>query len=173
MAVLKARNSSTGQWEIVGLRGPVGPKGATGLTGLTGATGPTGPQGTGGAVGPTGPQGAAGNTGSQGPTGPQGPQGGPGGQGPQGPTGPDHYWQIRIGTPSITPAANTNSSVRVDFSSPFITTPTVVVSARSSVINTTVRNVSVSGIDTAGFTLYVYRTNTTATSVDYFAVGER
>lgn len=173
MAVLKARNSQTGQWEVIGLRGPTGPQGPAGANGAQGPTGPTGPQGTAGGIGPTGPQGAAGNTGAQGPTGPQGPQGTPGGTGPQGPPGPDHYWQIRVGSPTVTPTANTNTALTVAYSNPFITTPTVVVSARSQVIATTVRNVSVNNVNASTFDAVVYRTNTTATVVDYFAVAER
>ena len=152
MAVLRARNSSTGQWDIIGLRGPTGAKGATG------AKGPTGD---------------AGNTGATGATGAKGPTGGPGPQGPQGGVGPNHYWQIVMGAHSINPVANTNTALRVGYHAGFRVVPNVVLSARSSVIGTTVRNVTINNIDGGGFDIVIYRTNTTATTVDYLAVAER
>lgn len=161
MAVLKKRNSSTQAWEIVGIRGLQGAKGPTGDTGPQGPTGDTGPQG---------PQGLQG---SQGPQGGQGPQGVQGGKGGMGATGASHYWQLRIGTPGLTPVANTNTAAYATFSAAFRVIPTVVISARSSVIGTTVVNVSINTPDAGGFTFYVYRTNTTDTYVDYLAVGER
>lgn len=157
MAVLKARNGQGG-WDIIGLRGPQG------LTGLTGDQGPVGDTGL---KGPTGFQGAKGATGDQGPQGPGGATGG------QGPAGKDHYWQLRVGSPSITPVANTATSLRVNFTAAFRVVPNVVVSARSSVIGTTVTNVTVNLIDAAGFDVVILRSNTTATTVDYMAVGER
>lgn len=152
MAVLKRRNPATGVYEVLGLRGPAGDPGADGVAGPKGADGPQGPQG------------AKGTTGTAGT---------PGGKGPQGAKGTNHYWQLRIGSPSITPVANTNTVLNVYYSAAFRVTPTVVVSARSSVIGTTVRNVSVNSPNASYFPLYIYRTNTTATTVDYLAVGER
>jgi hypothetical protein len=162
MAVLRARIGGTMQ--IIGLPGPQGPKGATGPAGAVGdkgATGTTGAVGDKGAKGATGPPGDKGNTGPGGATGAQGAKGN------------NHYWQIRMGSPSITPVANTNTALNVYYAAAFRVAPTVVVSARSSVIGTTVRNVSVNTPQTSYFTLYIYRTNTTATTVDYLAVGER
>lgn len=80
-----------------------------------------------------------------------------------------------MGVESINPVPNTNTSMRVNFNQAFRAgvIPTVVVAARSSVIFTTVYNVSVSDIDSAGFTLWIYRENSTATSVHYWAIGER
>ena len=80
-----------------------------------------------------------------------------------------------MGVESITPVANSNTSRRVNFSQPYRAgvVPTVVVAARSSVMKVTVYNVSVTDIDSAGFTLWIYRTNATATNVHYLAVGER
>lgn len=152
MAVLKRRNPTTQAWEIVGIRG------ATGDKGPTGDQGPQGPQGPQGIQGPTGDQGAKGPT---------------GGKGLQGATGNNHYWQLRVGTPGITPVANTVTSAYATFSAPFNGIPTVVISARSSVIGTTVTNVSINTPDAGGFTFYIYRSNTTTTYVDYLAVGER
>jgi len=152
MAVLRARNSSTGQWDIIGLRGPDGAKGPTGAKGATGDVG---------------------NTGATGGTGPKGPTGGGGPQGPQGPTGSNHYWQIVMGAPSINPVANTNTSLRVGYAAGFRLVPNVVLSARSSVIGTTVTNVVVNNIDGGGFDIVIRRSNTTATTVDYLAVAQR
>lgn len=150
MAVLKARINGTMQ--IIGLPGPQGPKGATGVAGATGDKG---------ATGATGDKGDKGSTGA------------PGDKGGQGSKGNNHYWQLRMGSPSITPVANTNTSINVYYSAAFRVVPTVVVSARSSVIGTTVRNVTVNSPNASYFPLYIYRTNTTATTVDYLAVGER
>lgn len=152
MAALK-RRTATG-WEFVGIRG------TQGAAGPQGPTGPTGPAGA------TGPTGATGNTGATGIA---------GAAGAQGPKGNDHYWQIRMGSPSITPVANTNSYLDVYYSAPFRAgiIPTVVVSARSSVIGTTVRNVCVDSPQNAYVRIYIYRTNTTATTIDYLAIGER
>jgi len=151
MAVLKAKVN--GQWEFIGLPGPDGPAGQPGVKGPTGDTGPAGPTGAQGNTGATGPAGAT---------------------GAQGAKGANHYWQIRMGSPSIAPVANTNTkSAFVAFSAAFRVVPTVVISARSSVIGTTVRNVAVDTPQANGFYFYIYRTNTTATTVDYFAVGER
>jgi hypothetical protein len=81
---------------------------------------------------------------------------------------------IKAGSVVITPVANTNTSAAFGYAEGgFRVTPTLVVSARSSVIGTTVVNVSTDSPSTGGFTLYIYRTNTTATRVDYFAVAER
>jgi len=172
MAVLK-RRTGPDTWEIVGLRGPTGPAGPAGNAGAQGPTGPQGATGGTGLVGATGPTGPQGTKGAVGNTGAQGAQGIQGGGGVQGPKGPNHYWQIRAGSPTITPVANTNTALSVAFSAAFRVVPTVVVSARSSVIGTTVRNVAVNTPTAGEVTIYVYRTNTTATVVDYFAVGER
>lgn len=171
MAVLKQRVG--GSFQIVGLSGAQGPTGPQGDAGPTGPTGPTGPQGDQGSQGPTGPTGPQGNTGAKGATGPKGDTGAKGATGAQGAKGNNHYWQIRVGGAFITPVANTNTSSTMTFSAAFRVAPTVVVSARSSVAGTTVRNVSVGTPNTSGFTFYIYRSNTTQTWVDYFAVAER
>lgn len=148
MAVIKARNSQ-GQWEVIGVRGNKGPTGDDGPIGQTGTKGATG---TPGAAGDKGPQ------------------------GPQGFTGPNHYFQLRYGTASVTPVANTpTASAKVYYSAPFKAgvIPTVVISMRSSVPGTTVINVSVNSPENDGFVFYIMRTNTTATNVDWIAVGER
>lgn len=152
MAVLKARNAQGG-WDLIGLRGPQGDPGPPGDKGPVGATGPTGNKGPIGNTGATGPTGATGG---------------------QGPKGNNHYWQFRMGSPSITPVANTNTSLTVAYSAPFRTgPPRVVVSARSSVIGTTVTNVVVNNVGQSTFDVVIRRSNTTATTVDYWAVGVR
>lgn len=171
MAVLKQRVG--GSFQIVGLSGAQGPTGPQGDQGPTGPTGPAGPQGDQGIQGPTGPTGPTGPQGNKGATGPTGNTGGKGATGGQGAQGNHHYWQIRVGGAYITPVANTNTSAVMTFSAPFRVNPTVVISARSSVAGTTVRNVSVNTPNTSNFTFYIYRSNTTDTWVDYFAVAER
>lgn len=165
MAVLKVRDGQGGWVEVSvpGPTGPVGPAGGAGGPGLTGPTGPQGAQGARGPTGPTGPQGLTGNTGAT------------GGTGAQGPKGNNHYWQIRMGSPSITPVADVNTSLTVSYSAAFRTgiVPTVVISPRSSVIGTTVTNVVVNNVGNATFDIVIRRSNTTATTVDYLAVGER
>jgi hypothetical protein len=152
MAVLKARNAQGG-WDIIGLRGPQGDPGEVGDKGPVGNTGATGPKG------------ATGNTGAT---------GGKGATGAQGPKGNNHYWQFRMGSPSIVPQTETNTALTVAYSAPFRTgPPRVVVSARSSVIGTTVSNVSVNNVGQSTFDVVIYRNNTTATTVDYWAVGVR
>ena len=107
MAVLKIRDGQGG-WTEVSVPGPTGPMGPAGGAGGPGLTGPTGPQGAQGTRGPTGPQGAKGATGDT---------GSKGATGSQGPKGNNHYWQLRMGSPSITPVANTNTSLPASRSS--------------------------------------------------------
>jgi len=173
MAVLKVRTGPS-TFDLVGIKGPTGPQGPQGSAGAQGPTGPKGATGATGGAGGTGPQGP---TGDKGPTGGQGAQGsqGPGGPGgPQGPTGTNHYWDIRVGSVAINPVANTNTSAYCTFhTAAFRVSPMVVISARSSVIGTTVQNVTLNTPDPGGFTFYIYRTNTTQTIVDYIGIGER
>lgn len=78
------------------------------------------------------------------------------------------------GTLDITPtAANTPREVWVTFpEGRFTTTPTVVVSARSSVPGTQVTGVGSGGQTSAGFYAYLTRTNTATTGFNWIAMEE-
>lgn len=78
---------------------------------------------------------------------------------------------IQSGTISITPsAANTPTAGKVTFGTAFPAAPKVVATALSTVPGTTVTGVGVSGISTTGCTIYLTRTNTTATTIYWIAV---
>lgn len=123
------------------------------------------------------PRGLAGDQGDRGDVGATGDRGPTGDNGVayQGPAGLNHYWQIRYGTTTITPVANTNTeSPPITFTAPYrLNPPKVIISMRSAVPASTVVNVTASRPDHSGFKCYVRRTNATATSIDWFAVGER
>lgn len=76
---------------------------------------------------------------------------------------------LKYGRITITPKADEPTSASVSFSPAFNNTPAVMVSARTTVIGSSVKGVSVSGEDANGADIYVYRSNTTATSVQWFA----
>lgn len=69
------------------------------------------------------------------------------------------------------PTPNEMTSINVTFKVPFASTPTVIVSPRTTSYN--VKFVSTSGISASGFTAYMYRTNDTGTYVDWIAIGQR
>lgn len=79
--------------------------------------------------------------------------------------------QMQSGTVTITPVANTPTSLAVTFPTAFTTTPAVVASLMSDVAGSTVQGVSVSSVSTTGFTVWVYRTDTTATVVHWLAAN--
>lgn len=83
----------------------------------------------------------------------------------------DRVKWLDSGQAIVNPIANTNTSVRVDFSFAFPTPPHVVATPNTGVIETTVKNWSVQSIDTTGFTLWVHRTNATSTAVEWIAHG--
>ena len=79
--------------------------------------------------------------------------------------------EIQHGTVTITPsAANTPTSAAITFSKTFSGTPNVIATARTSVPGTTVLGVGVSGISATGASIYVTRTNTTDTVVEWIAI---
>lgn len=80
---------------------------------------------------------------------------------------------VAQGTLTITPdAANTPKAASVTFpASRFSNTPSVVVTARSSVPGTQVTGVGVLSETTSGCTIYLTRTNTTSTGVAWVAIG--
>ncbi|MEU5197293.1 hypothetical protein AB0G86_25130 [Streptomyces scabiei] len=73
-----------------------------------------------------------------------------------------------MGQAPITPVANTISSVTVSGLGLEAGTYYGVVSANTTVIEDTVKNVAISGVTNDGATIYVYRTNTTSTNINYF-----
>lgn len=80
---------------------------------------------------------------------------------------------IQTGSVTITPAANTISSVNVTFPKKFAAAPDIViVSPLSGVPYTTLRYATAADYTASGFTLYVYRTTATSTVVNYMAVGK-
>ena len=79
---------------------------------------------------------------------------------------------IQWGMESITPTANTPTAKAITFTAPYAVAPSVMVTAASAVPGTTVQGVSAANVTTAGATLYVTRTNTTATYVEWMAVGQ-
>jgi hypothetical protein len=73
------------------------------------------------------------------------------------------------GVVKVTPVANIPTSVYVKFAVPFTGTPYVLLTPQTTVTGTILKGVSVSGGSSAGFTLWVYRTNTTNTTVQWQA----
>lgn len=78
---------------------------------------------------------------------------------------------IQSGVESINPEANTPTSVNVEFSNEYSSPPVVVATPVTTVPGKTVTGVGVNNITTTGFTLWVTRTNTTETSVNWIAIG--
>ena len=76
------------------------------------------------------------------------------------------------GNASITPTANTPTAKSITFPKSFSHTPAVICSPCSAVPGTKVLGVGASSITTTGCSLYVTRTNTTATSVLWLAIGD-
>lgn len=75
------------------------------------------------------------------------------------------------GAATVTPVANTPTGLDVTFATPFSTIPSVIVCANTAVPGNTVKMPSATNISTTGFRVYVYRTSTTATTVDWIALG--
>ena len=80
--------------------------------------------------------------------------------------------KIQAKTTSIVPIANDRTTVNVKFDTPFTTKPVVTATVVSTVIGTTVLECGVSNVTTAGFDITILRTNATATSVNWIAVGQ-
>ena len=77
--------------------------------------------------------------------------------------------RIQSGTVSITPVANTPTSITVTFPVAFASTPSVIVSAASGVVGSTVLGVGGDTETTTDFRATVYRTNTTLTTLRWIA----
>jgi hypothetical protein len=79
-------------------------------------------------------------------------------------------YAMSSGIVSFNPTANTPSSVSVTFPvNRFTLTPIVQVTAVTTVIGSTVQGVAVSSQSSTGFTAWVYRTNTSSTTVNWQA----
>lgn len=80
--------------------------------------------------------------------------------------------KIQAKTTSIVPVANDRTTVNVKFDTPFTSKPVVTATVVSTVIGTTLLECGVSNVTTAGFDITILRTNATATSVNWIAVGQ-
>lgn len=77
----------------------------------------------------------------------------------------------RVGTVTITPVANTPTSVRVTFPAPFASAPQVALSPATGYIGLQVKGVAVTDVTTTGFTAWVYRTTTAKVTILWQAWG--
>ncbi|MBK7823557.1 MAG: hypothetical protein IPJ61_21460 [Tessaracoccus sp.] len=73
--------------------------------------------------------------------------------------------EIRTGSLSITPVANTPTSVAVTFTPAYAVAPTAVVLTPATGAINEIQGLGVTAIGTTGFTAWIYRTNTTATTL--------
>jgi hypothetical protein len=78
---------------------------------------------------------------------------------------------IAAGTVSITPVANTPTSGNVSFGKTLPGTVVVMVTASSAVPGSGVVEVSTTTITSTGCTVWIYRTSTTASTINWIAVG--
>lgn len=75
------------------------------------------------------------------------------------------------GTASITPVANTPTSLAVTFGTAFAATPVVTACPVVTVPGSVVLGAAVTSVTKTGFTAWIYRTSTTATQVAWIALG--
>lgn len=80
--------------------------------------------------------------------------------------------KIQAKSTSIVPVPNERTTVSVKFDTPFISKPVVTATVVSTVIGTTLLECSVSNVTNIGFDITILRTNDTATSVNWIAVGQ-
>jgi hypothetical protein len=78
---------------------------------------------------------------------------------------------IQWGNVTITPVANTPTSVAVKFGVSYTDAPVVMVTAYTTVPGTSVTGSAAANITTTGFDAYVTRTGTTNTGVMWFSIG--
>lgn len=76
---------------------------------------------------------------------------------------------FQTGIAKITPVANTLTDKRITYPSPFAVAPSVLITPASTVAGSTVRGWSVINSGTSGFTIRMYRTNTTNTYFHWVA----
>lgn len=79
---------------------------------------------------------------------------------------------LQCGTVSVTPSANTPTSVQVTFEEEMWKTPIVTATANTSAPGTTVTGVGISDRSEKGFTLWLTRSNTTETSISWIAMAD-
>lgn len=82
-----------------------------------------------------------------------------------------NWWGLQAGWNSITPVANTPTSVEIVFDKPFKTVPRVVATIESNVPGKQVTGIGVTDITETGFTAWITRTNTTITYFNWIAIG--
>lgn len=78
---------------------------------------------------------------------------------------------LQWGNVTITPVANTPTSVAVKFGVSYTDAPVVMVTAYTTVPGTSVTGCAAANITTTGFDAYVTRTGTTNTGVMWFSIG--
>ena len=78
--------------------------------------------------------------------------------------------RIATGSASITPVANTHTTVTVSYGQTFASAPRIVATPQTAVPGTTVQGVGVSDVTTTNFKITLLRTNTTTTSVHWIAI---
>lgn len=77
----------------------------------------------------------------------------------------------QVGGRVITPVANTPTNGVVTFTTPFASTPTVVTCANSAAPGSEILGTSATEVDESGFKAWITRTNTTASTVNWIALG--
>lgn len=80
-------------------------------------------------------------------------------------------FNIQSGTVSITPVANTPTSVRVTFSKPFSSNPIMQCTPNTNAPGTVVTGVGFSGLSPTGVDIWVTRVTNTVTPVHWVAIG--
>ena len=78
---------------------------------------------------------------------------------------------IQCGRANVNCTANTVSSANVTFEKTYASAPVITLTAGSSAPGTAVTEVTVSNVTTTGFTVNVYRTNTSITTIQWIAIG--
>ena len=79
---------------------------------------------------------------------------------------------FQYGKATVSCTANTVSTFNVTFAKTYKTMPIVTVTAGTSSPGSVVQEVSVSNVTYTGFTICVYRTNTSDTVVQWMAAGK-
>lgn len=80
---------------------------------------------------------------------------------------------IKYGSDSIVPVANTATSKLITFSTPFPTgtVPKIFITAKTTSPGTVVKGISINNPSATGFTVWVTRSDTTTTTFDWLAIG--
>lgn len=85
-----------------------------------------------------------------------------------------HLGSLKLcwGKVNITPVANTATSVNVTFPLTFARVPSIFVTPHSGAVGSQVHGAAATNMTETGFDCFLYRTNTTVTSVMWLAIGE-